>query len=804
MLNSPRDQPDTSKVVTSKNDKNLVFLDGNTLTTEEVVRVVTDPAIQLAISPETAKQIKASRQTLDGFIDEQKVIYGVNTGVGGFVNWLIPIDSAQSLQENLISAVATNVGACLENDVVRASMLIRLNSLARGCSAISLENFNKLLSVYNAGIIPCVPSKGSLGASGDLGPLAFIALVCVGKWKAEYRGHVLPGDEALKQAGLPPMILSYKEGLSLVNGTSAMTAFATFLVERSINLLKTYELISCLTFEALQAKKDPFNPIVHEQKPHQGQLNIAKKIWHTLHDSKMVGKESVTEKKLQSCDKTIPTSTNYPIEDAYSIRCTPHILGPIKDSLLWIKSIVTNEINSSNDNPLIIPGHSEVFHNGHFHGQYIAMAMDHLSIALTTLSNLSDRRIDRLMDKNHSNGLPAFLCKESPGLRLGLMGGQFMATSVTAENRSLCHPVSTQSLTSTGDFQDIVSFGLVAARRTQEIYTNVVYIISFELMCSAQGAEMRGADLLSSATSILFNNVRKIVPYLSTDQCLTPYLEDLAKSIKNSDMLSGMKEIDPNTRSFDLDAQIYVRHSSLQNTLANKMLSNTSFSPKAYILDVGCGDGRITAELANLVNQGKVIGLDVSVSMIDFASENFTKTKYPNLNFQLGTAENVTFPQQFDHIVSFSCFHWLKNPHKVVRQLKSTLKPKGEMLILTYPKESPYYQYLQTALKNYPEYYHLSSNDSMLTIEEYKQLFLESGFEILDFDPQNLCATYDDYEEVKGFIKGWLNNYVCLPEHLHASFLEDVCHAIRKNPKTCMEGKINIPYTALIIKTKKQ
>lgn len=396
----------------------------------------------------------------------------------------------------------------------------------------------------------------------------------------------------------------------------------------------------------------------------------------------------------------------------------PHILGPIKDSLAWIKSVITNEINSSNDNPLIIPEHPEAFHNGHFHGQYIAMAMDHLSIALTTLSNLSDRRIDRLMDKNHNNGLPPFLCKEFPGLRLGLMGGQFMATSITSENRSLCSPVSIQSLTSTGDFQDIVSLGLVAARRAQEIYTNTAYVITFELMCSAQAAEIRGKHLLSSATSALFKNTRKIIPYLSTDQCLTSYLEDLAAAIKTNKIFEGIESHHTNHGRqmnntilkddlLDLDAGYYVKHSSLQKSLAKEILDNYPMSPRAHILDVGCGDGRITAELANVANQGKVLGIDASPGMIEFASRNFPKTEFPNLDFLQGMAEEVEFSQQFDLIVSFSCFHWLKDPKRAIRQLSSSLKQGGEMLILTYPKESPYYRYLQTALENYPEYYPL-------------------------------------------------------------------------------------------------
>ena len=256
----------------------------------------------------------------------------------------------------------------------------------------------------------------------------------------------------------------------------------------------------------------------------------------------MIVDEEIVEKQLQSFLTSTPTSTDSPIEDAYSIRCTPHILGPIRDSLKWIKSVITNEINSSNDNPLILCDHNDVFHNGHFHGQYISMAMDHLGICLTTLSNLSDRRIDRFMDKHHNNQLPPFLCVTNPGLRLGLMGGQFMATSLTAENRSLCHPVSIQSLTSTGDFQDIVSLGLVAARRAKELYDNTSYVIAFELLCGVQAAEYRNVDQLGKATRHTFDLVREAVPYLLSDQCMTDYLENLASLIKSGKLLKKVEE----------------------------------------------------------------------------------------------------------------------------------------------------------------------------------------------------------------------------------------------------------------------
>ncbi len=517
-------------------------INGKNLSTSDIYKIVGDFEINVSVDKEVENGINDSHQLLNKLVKENRIIYGVNTSLGGFVNWLIPSEFAQELQENLISSVASNVGPYFNDMIVRATILSRLNSLARGNSGISLENFNILLQIYNSGIIPCIPSKGSLGASGDLGPLASIALVATGKWKAKYQDKIISGEEALNLAGIKPMKLGFKEGLSLINGTSAMVGLASLILEQSINLIKIYDVISCLTFEGLKVKKKPFNPIVHREKPHLGQLRTAENIWAILSNSQMIVDEDIIEKQLQPSLSTTPVSTNSPIEDAYSIRCTPQIVGPIRDSLKWIKSTVINELNSSNDNPLILCGNGDVFHNGHFHGQYIAMAMDHLAICLTTLSNLSDRRIDRFMDKNHSNGLPAFLCREKPGIRMGLMGGQFMSTSLTAENRSLCHPVSVQTLTSTGDFQDIVSLGLVAARRAQELFDNTCYIIAFELLCGVEAAELRDPKQLSKATMNLFGYVREIVPSLDKEYCLTDCLESLAKSIKNGKFLCDIEK----------------------------------------------------------------------------------------------------------------------------------------------------------------------------------------------------------------------------------------------------------------------
>ncbi|NTU24950.1 phenylalanine aminomutase (D-beta-phenylalanine forming) [Bacillus tequilensis] len=512
-------------------------------------KIVKEPDLKVEIDDEVKNKILASRKLLDEYVENGRIIYGVTTSMGGFVDYLVPVEFAEKLQNNLISSVASNVGEYMSDEDVRATMLARLISLSKGASAISLENFKIFLDMFNKNIIPCIPKKGSLGASGDLGPLAFIALVGVGKWKAKFEGEVLTGEEALIKAKIKKMKLSYKEGLALINGTSAMAGTGAMVSDGVKQLLGFYEYISALTFEGLATKLKPFDPIVHKRKLHKGQNYFSTKIYNILKSSKLVIDEAETEANIQEKKKNVVEHLDNQIEDAYSLRCSPQILGPLYETVEFASTIIENEINSSSDNPLILSEENNVFHNGHFHGQYISMAMDYLSICLTTLSNLSDRRIDRFMDKSNSNGLPAFLTKENPGLRLGLMGGQFMSTSLTAENRSLCTPLSIQTLTSTGDFQDIVSFGLIASRRCKEILENTLYIVSFELLCACQAIDIREGSNLSNATKVLYDNVRKIVPYLSYDTSITPFIEELKYLVQNTTLL---KELD-NITSIDIN-----------------------------------------------------------------------------------------------------------------------------------------------------------------------------------------------------------------------------------------------------------
>jgi histidine ammonia-lyase len=533
---------DKLSTTTSDSDIQSMIPDGASLTMNAFSAAARNPNIRIEITPEIRERVIASRKLLEEFVASGRIIYGVTTSVGGFVNWLVPATMAEEVQNNILRCVQSNVGSDLDDIYVRAAMLARINSLGRGASAISIENLEKFVEMYNRGILPCIPEKGSLGTSGDLGPLACIALVGTGQWRAKYNGEILPGAEALKRADIEPMKLSYKEGLALINGTSAMAGMAACLTADAKQLVKVYTLATCMSLETLKGKIMPFHPAAHTQKPHPGQILTADCIYTTLADSKMIVQDKEVERWLRKMATDQPRGLDEQIEDAYSIRATPQIMGPVVDTILSVQKTIETEINSSNDNPLIVVAEGDAVHNANFHGQYIANAMDQLAIVLVNMCNLSDRRNDRLLDPAHNGDLPPFLCRENPGMRQGLMGGQFMATSLTAEIRQMCTPMSIQSLPSTGDFQDHVSFGFVAARRTRDILTNCYYILAFELICACQAADIRGVEQLSSATTAMHRMVREKVPYLDHDEPLTDHIEAVASQFKSGRFLEALPE----------------------------------------------------------------------------------------------------------------------------------------------------------------------------------------------------------------------------------------------------------------------
>jgi phenylalanine aminomutase (D-beta-phenylalanine forming) len=523
--------------------ENTLILDGYSLTIEELMTAGTDLSIKVEVDEKNWPKIRDCRDLVEKWASEERCIYGVNTSCGGLVDYLLPRERDNDFQKNLVRSVTTQVGKPFEDTLVRKFMIARANSLCRGYSGIKEKNLKIYLDMINKHVFPLVPRKGSLGTSGDLGPLGCIASVAFGEWKAKFNGKVMPGKEAMDAAGVELMYLNAKEGLSLINGTSGMVGLGCTVISEATNTLKNSDIIAAFAIETLMGRYNPFDVRVHEQKYHPGQYATAMNLTKLLAGSNLAIDEQELSLKLQTTLKEHKgvSVADIPVEDAYSIRCTPQFVGPTKEAVQHAREVLLRELNSSNDNPLIFTEWDTFIHNGHFHGQPISFVMDCLGIAMVNLGVVSDRRIDRFMDEAHSTGLPPFLCKEDTGVRMGLMGGQFMTTSLVAENRTLAIPASIQSITSTADFQDIVSFGLIAGRKARKIVENTNHILSFELMCAAQAADIRGVEKLSPAGKIMHEAVRETLPYLDYDMVYIDHMEELKARIESGEFVKRVE-----------------------------------------------------------------------------------------------------------------------------------------------------------------------------------------------------------------------------------------------------------------------
>lgn len=519
-------------------------LDGYTLTIEELIKAGNDLSIKVKVADKNWPKIRECRKLVEKWANEERCIYGVNTSCGGLVDHLLPKERDNDFQKNLVRSITTQVGKPFEDELVRTFMIARANSLCRGYSGIKEVNLKIYLDMINKHVFPVVPRKGSLGTSGDLGPLGCIASVAFGEWKAKYKGKVLPGKEAMEAAGVDLMHLNAKEGLSLINGTSAMVGLACTVITEATNTLKNSDIIAAFAIETLMGRVNPFDVRVHEQKYHPGQYATAMNLTKLIAGSELAIDEQELSLRLQAVLKKHEgiKVADIPVEDAYSIRCTPQFVGPTKEAVQHAREVLLRELNSSNDNPLIFTEFDTFIHNGHFHGQPISFVMDCLAISMINIGVVSDRRIDRFMDSAHSTGLPPFLCKEDTGVRMGLMGGQFMTTSLVAENRTLAVPASIQSITSTADFQDIVSFGLIAGRKARKIVENTNHILSFELLCAAQAADLRGIEKLSPAGKIMHKAVRETLGYMDYDKVYIDDLEELKKRIESGEFVEKVEK----------------------------------------------------------------------------------------------------------------------------------------------------------------------------------------------------------------------------------------------------------------------
>ncbi len=483
-----------------------VIITGNSLTLEDVIAVCRNYK-QVELSDFAAEKILQSRKVVDDFVENEDVVYGITTGFGKFSDVSISKEESKTLQKNLIITHAVGAGKPLNKEVVRGIILLRINNLAKGYSGAKLETIHTMIEMLNKRVHPIVPEKGSLGASGDLAPLSHMVLPMIGLGQAEYMGEVMSGEEAMKKAGIPVIELTSKEGLALINGTQVMTAVGALTVYDSLNIIKVSDIAAALSFEAQNGIVDALDHRLHDVRPHKGQIDTARIMLNLLKGSKMTTRQGEIR-----------------VQDAYSLRCVPQVHGASKDAVNYVKEKVEIEINSVTDNPIIFPETKEGISGGNFHGQPMALSFDFLGIALSELANISERRLERLVNPTLS-GLPAFLV-EHGGLNSGFMIVQYSAAALVSENKILSHPASVDSIPSSANQEDHVSMGTIAARKAREILENVRRVLAMEIMCACQGIDLRGNKGLGVGTKLIYEEVRKVVPKLKEDR---PLYEDINK-----------------------------------------------------------------------------------------------------------------------------------------------------------------------------------------------------------------------------------------------------------------------------------
>ncbi len=493
-----------------------ILLDGEHLTIEEAVTVAyADPGeTSLDLTDEAATKVSLARQAVERFVAEGRVVYGITTGFGAFKDRLIPSDQVRELQRNIIMSHAVGVGAPFPTSVVRAMMLIRANALAKGHSGIRPEVLRLLLHMIERGVHPIVPQQGSLGASGDLAPLAHVALVMIGLGEAEFGGKRMAGAEALAQAGLAPVELQAKEGLALTNGTALMAALGCLAVIEAENVAAVADIAGALSLEALHGTLWAFDERLHAVRPHPRQADCAGHMRRLLKNSTFVR----------------PAEDPDP-QDAYTLRCIPQVHGACQDAVKYARWVFEIELNSATDNPLIFwEGERPIaISGGNFHGEPLAIAFDYLGLGMTELGNISERRLTRLTDgTSNRHLLPDFLTKAG-GLNSGFMLTQYTAAALASENKALVHPASADTIPTSANWEDHVSNGPIAGRQARLIIRNVERILAIELMAAAQGIDFRREAMpdahLGQGTQVAYDLVRSRVPFLEHDDVMYPHMD---------------------------------------------------------------------------------------------------------------------------------------------------------------------------------------------------------------------------------------------------------------------------------------
>jgi histidine ammonia-lyase len=502
-------------------------LTGDDLSLADVWAVAVDGAEAAPLSDDAQQRMHAARAVVERAAhgaDEHT--YGVNTGFGRFVSKQIPEELTEELQLRLLRSHACGVGEAYPDPVVRAAMLLRANALAKGNSGARVETVQLLLDCLNRGVLPHVPARGSVGASGDLAPLAHLALPLVGEGQAWFDGEFLDGAEALGRAGLEPVRLVAKEGLSLINGTQFMAAQAALALVRARRLTQAADCACALSLEALQGSRNSFIPQVHELRPLRGQSAAARNVMRLLDGSAII-------ESHRWCDK---------VQDAYSLRCAPQVHGASRDLLDYVEYTVTTELNAATDNPLVLVDDGVLVSAGNFHGQPLAFALDALAMAVAELASISERRVERLVNPNLNDGLPAFLTTDG-GLNSGFMIPQYVAASLVSENKSLCHPASVDSIPTSAGQEDHVSMGNASGLKAWQVVANSERAVAIELLACAQAVEFLAPLEPGRGARAVHEFVRTLSPRLRDDRPLGPDIEAVASSVRDGSLIAAVEAV---------------------------------------------------------------------------------------------------------------------------------------------------------------------------------------------------------------------------------------------------------------------
>jgi histidine ammonia-lyase len=500
-------------------------LRGRPLSLTEIAAVaLTGQKVQVA--PEAHEGISASRKVVEDIIARDEVVYGITTGFGKLADVRVPRGELHDLQLNLVRSHACGIGSPLSEPEVRAMLLLRANVLTLGFSGIRREVIDMLCELLNRGVHPVVPEKGSVGASGDLAPLAHLSLTLIGEGEAFLEGKRMSSGEALKKARLKPIYLEAKEGLALLNGTQAMHAVGGLALHRAQRLVRVADVAGAMTLEALKDTPVAFDERIQKARPHPGQKATAAHLLWLLRESEI----------RESHRKNDPR-----VQDAYSIRCMPQVHGAVRGALAHCEEILTIESGSATDNPLVFAGSGDVISGGNFHGEPLALALDYVAIALTDLMTISERRTDRLVNPDKSEGLPAFLAQK-PGLESGFMIPHVVAASLLNEARVLSHPASVDNTTTSGGKEDHVSMGMTAALKFRAIVTLAENLIAIELLAGGQGLEFRRPLKAGLGVEKTHQTLRKISAPLTQDRSLSAEIAQVAEAVQRGDFDSDYKE----------------------------------------------------------------------------------------------------------------------------------------------------------------------------------------------------------------------------------------------------------------------